>query len=178
MMVWVDLETTGLDPVIDHILEVGIEITDDDLNFVERYALQVKAPPLALLAMDQWCKTTHTDNGLLSTMGMAWSLKAAEDKLIETMDTFFAEPPKPPICGSSVHFDRAFLTAHMPRFMARFSHRNIDCSSVKELAARWSPHLDGHIDRPTAMAQHRALPDLADTIAEAKFYKDHIFNRR
>jgi len=171
---WVDIETTGLDPLKNTILEVAIIITDGHLNILEEAPpVSIWQPEEVLVGMDDWCFKHHGDSGLIEEC-MESDIKMAEaDKLL----AFFVEEfnnggnyNKMPMGGSSVHFDRMFIQEHMPKLFKAFHYRNIDVSTIYELSRRWYP--DMIADTPTA---HRALDDIRGSINFMKGYRDTIF---
>lgn len=174
-LAWVDLETTGLSPDRDVILEVGIMITDGDLNWLGSHQHVVQHNPgiLNFVDADAWVRKTHADSGLLNLVLVGTPLSQVEDILVGVIEQTFPDT-QPPMCGSSVHFDRAFLARHMPRLEAKFHYRNIDISTLKELAKLWQPDLDSERDLQP-LKRHRVMDDLDDTIGEAKYYRDRIF---
>ncbi len=178
MMVWVDIETTGLDPTNGLILEVAIVATNNQL--VE-YACASAIVPHTPDTLDStfWettAKDMHETSGLLDICRAA----AAQPRHINTIDSMFrdfldrfAKTKEHPMCGSSVDFDRRWLQAHMPNTHDWFHYRNIDVSTILELAKRWRPSLVERA-RPNVKA-HRALDDIRASIAELRTYRDHQF---
>jgi oligoribonuclease len=169
MMAWVDCETTGLDAHKDLLLEVGIIITDDFLNVLDRksYSLYHAA------ARDRaggYVQEMHDVSGLWSdckTKGVA--VAAAELWLLEWL-TGYVEPDAAPMCGSTVHFDRAFLKVNMPKLEDHFHYRNIDVSTVKELARIWNK-VAFDLRPDDEIKFHRVIPDIEASIAELHHYK-------
>lgn len=176
MMPWVDIETTGLDADWDDMLEIGLAITTDDLVLVFKTSFVIKQ--LSPRVMPELVLNMHTKNGLLADVPFGVTMAAAEAELVEVMERFFhgGGIAPAPMCGSSVHFDRAFLKRVMPRLEACFHYRNIDTSTVKELVERW-PVPAGNAKRPVPLKLHRVDPDLTDSIAEMRFYKELLFDR-
>lgn len=167
VLVWVDLETTGLDPVKDDILELGFLITDS--RGVEKarasWVLRYTKP------LEGWPLEQHTKSGLLEECQRS---PFAEHDLIEIVPEFlnaFYEPRKVPMCGASVHFDRAFLRQHMPEIEKWFYYGNLDVSSIEKVAQLWYPELPKWEDR----GLHRVDPDNEDSVAELLYYRDNIF---
>lgn len=175
MIVWVDIETTGLDPHRETMLEIGMVITDDRLVRIDHRDFVIAPYDRdAIKKMEPAVREMHTKNGLLDEVKSRIAVDRAtvEKELIEFMNGVLGSE-RPPMAGSSVHFDRSFLRVHMPLLEARFHYRNIDISTVKELAKRWKPIVVS--DRPTPLARHRVYPDLLDTIGEAAYYKRFFF---
>jgi oligoribonuclease len=171
-LVWMDLEMTGLDPDADTILEMAILITDADLNVVaEGPSIAVHHDEAVLSSMNDWCKSHHGASGLTarvrqSTIDMA----DAEAMALDFVRRHVPERASP-LCGNSIHQDRRFLVRHMPRLEAYMHYRNIDVSTVKELARRWYPHLTP----PAKKSAHLALDDIRESIAELAYYRRTVF---
>ena len=167
MLNWVDIETTGLDAKKDAILEVAIVVTDDDLNELASKSIVVMpnvSHSMLMSLMDDYVREMHMRSGLIEVLHRGPGPEQAEQALIK----FLAEnSEKSPMCGSSVHFDRAFLKEQMPELEKCFAYRNIDVSTLKELVKRWSPSLEFKIDDKP----HRALPDIRASIAELRHYR-------
>jgi len=169
-LVWIDMEMSGLEPDTDHILEVALIVTDKDLNLVEEGPVLVVHQSDAVLdAMDNWNKGTHGKSGLIdkvkaSTLGDA----DVEAQMIEFMKRHVGER-KSPMCGNSICQDRRFLARHMPKLEAYFHYRNLDVSTLKELAARWRPELKDGFKKAN---NHTALADIQESIEELKYYRD------
>ena len=165
-----DLEMTGLDPEVDRIIEIATIITDSSLNVLEEGPVFVIQQDQALLdGMDEWNVTHHTASGLLDRIksdGIDQNL--AEAKTLEFIKQF-VEPGKAPLCGNSIGQDRRFLVKYMQSLEAHLHYRNIDVSTVKELALRWRPELVGQIEKK---GNHRAIDDIRESIEELRFYRD------
>jgi oligoribonuclease len=172
-LIWIDLEMTGLDPDNDLIIEIATVITDKNLNILaEGPVIAVHQSDAALAAMDEWNQKHHGDSGLIERVKQS-SISAAE---AEAQTLAFLKQWLPaktsPICGNSIGQDRRFLYRYMPELEGFFHYRNLDVSTVKELAARWAPQLrDGF----TKKAAHRALDDIIESIDELKYYRQHFF---
>jgi len=171
-LVWLDMEMTGLDPDADRIIEAAIVITDSQLNVVaEAPVLVVHQPDAVLAAMDEWNKTTHARSGLIDKVKSSVLTEVAvEDRLL----AFLAQhvPGKTsPMCGNSICQDRRFLARHMPRLEAHFHYRNLDVSTLKELAKRWKPDLAKGL---TKHGKHEALADIYESIEELKYYRENF----
>ena len=171
-LIWIDLEMTGLDPATDVILEAVAVVTDGDLRELAASPEFVIHQPEAVLAgMNDWCIEHHGRSGLTrASRESTTSLAAAEDQLLAFVASH-AQPGASPLCGNSVHMDRAFLARHMPRLEAHFHYRNVDVSTLKELVRRWYPDLP-RFDKPEA---HRALDDIRQSIAELRYYRERLF---
>ena len=172
-LIWIDLEMTGLDPDNDLIIEIATVITDKNLNILaEGPVIAVHQSDAALAAMDEWNQKHHGDSGLIERVKQS-SISAAE---AEAQTLAFLKQWLPaktsPICGNSIGQDRRFLYRYMPELEGFFHYRNLDVSTVKELAARWAPQLK---DGFTKKAAHRALEDIIESIDELKYYRQHFF---
>jgi oligoribonuclease len=171
-LIWIDMEMSGLNPDADRILEVALVVTDAHLRTVaEGPVLVVHQPDAVLDAMDVWNKSTHAKSGLIEKVKAATLSEAeAEARLI----AFLAEhvPPRAsPMCGNSVHQDRRFLARHMPALEAYFLYRNLDVSTLKELAKRWKPEIMAGLAKH---GKHEALADIYESIEELKYYREHF----
>lgn len=185
MIVWVDLETTGLDYAVDEILEIGMYATDDQLRKLNGMSVVLGITPrgLGLVNGDPFVKQMHTDNLLLGELGDPIEdvrVAEIEDEFLKWLGSLRdwpsndgVEPGTVPMGGSNPQFDRNFLRRFMPRVEAWFHYRNVDISAVKELAERWAPDVAKY--RPTGEKNHRVMSDIDDTIAEAGFYRSVIF---
>jgi len=171
-LIWIDMEMSGLNPDTDRVLEVALVVTDPQLNTVaEAPVLVVHQADAALDAMDDWNKSTHGKSGLTDRV-KASALSEADVE--ERMLAFLSEhvPPKvSPMCGNSVHQDRRFLARHMPRLEAYFLYRNLDVSTLKELARRWKPDIMAGLAKH---GKHEALADIYESIAELRYYREHF----
>lgn len=171
-LVWIDLEMSGLDPETCHILEIAAIITDGDLNILaEGPDLVIHQPEPVLAAMDEWCTRQHGQSGLSDAVRASTvSLADAEAQTLALVREH-CPPGKSPLCGNSIGHDRRFLIRYMPALASALSYRNIDVSSIKELARRWYPGLQ----TPTKRETHRALDDIRESIAELRFYRERVF---
>lgn len=169
-LVWVDLETTGLNPDSDRILEIGVIVTDSALNEVVSLSRVLFTEDLVLQSMDPWCVETHAANGLVDACRNSVCTRPQSERDILDVVSAFADPRTASICGSSPHFDRAFLRRHMPALESWFHFRNLDVSTVRQLVALWSPERAW----PIPAIAHRALPDLRASIAELRHYREAI----
>lgn len=172
-LVWVDLETTGLDPESRVVLEIACLVTDKDLNELgDGVDLVVHQEGHAIGQLDPWCVKQHAASGLLeASRTSTTSLAQAQDETLAYVKRHCLSK-KAPLCGNSVCFDRRFLMRHMPKVEAYLHYRNVDVSSIKELARRWRPEV---VEKLTKTARHRALDDLRESIAELRLYRDAFF---
>jgi len=166
------MEMSGLDPDTDKVMEVALIVTDSQLNTVaEGPVLVVRQADAVLDRMDDWNKATHGKSGLVTRV-KASTLTEADVE--QRMIAFLAEhvPPKmSPMCGNSVHQDRRFLARHMPALEGYFLYRNLDVSTLKELAKRWKPAIMAGLVKH---GKHEALADIQESIAELKYYREHF----
>jgi oligoribonuclease len=171
-LIWIDMEMSGLDPDANKVLEVAIVVTDANLNVVaEAPVLVVHQPDTVLNSMDSWNTSTHGKSGLTDRVRAS---RLTEAQVEATMVDFLsAHVPAgvSPMCGNSVHQDRRFLARYMPRLEAYFLYRNLDVSTLKELARRWRPELLGGLVKA---GKHEALADIHESITELRYYREHF----
>ena len=171
-LIWLDMEMSGLDPEVCRVLEVAVVITDKNLNTVaEGPVLVIHQADAVLDAMDSWNKNTHGRSGLIDKVKAS---TLTEDHASAQLIEFLAHHiPKgvSPLCGNSVHQDRRFMVRYMATFEAYFHYRNLDVSTLKELAARWAPEVKKSFVKKT---MHTALADVYESIDELKHYRDHF----
>jgi oligoribonuclease len=175
MLVWMDLEMTGLDPRTDVIVEIATLITDDDLEIVaEGPDLVVHVPEDALTGMDPVVVDMHTRSGLLEQIRSSEvTLEDAGNQTLEFIRAHVPEPRTVPLCGNSIGMDRRFLAAYLPEIEEHLHYRSVDVSSIKELARRWYPEeLSGLTKKSSA---HRAMDDIKESVAELRFWREHVF---
>ncbi|NND73993.1 MAG: oligoribonuclease [Ilumatobacter sp.] len=175
MLVWMDLEMTGLDHTSDVIVEIATLITDDELEIVaEGPDLVVHATDEQLAAMDPFVVEMHTRSGLLDQIKASTiTLEQAGAETLEFIKQHVPEPMTVPLCGNSIGTDRRFLAAYLPEIENHLHYRSIDVSSVKELVKRWYPDID--IQRPRGQGLHRALDDIRESIRELVYYRTAVF---
>jgi len=172
-LVWIDLETTGIDDRSSHILEIASIITDKDLNVIaEGPDLVIEQPDQILETMDPWCIDQHGRSGLTdASRNDGIPLGVAEAETLRFVQ-FHCLRGMAPLCGNSIGFDRRFLMHHMPSLNNYLNYRNVDVSSIKELVRRWHPAaLEGIEKRAT----HRALDDIRESIEELRIYRAQLF---
>jgi oligoribonuclease len=170
-----DLEMTGLDPTRNVIVEIATLVTDDQLEIVaEGPDLVVHQPPEALAAMEDLVREMHTRSGLLPAI--AASTISLADAGAHTLDFIKEHVPAPrsvPLCGNSIGTDRRFLAAYLPDIESYLHYRSVDVSTLKELAVRWAPQV---VDTaPKKESTHRALDDIRESVAELRWYREHLF---
>lgn len=171
-LVWLDMEMTGLDPDRDRILELAMVITNSQLEVIAESAVwAVHQSDAVLDGMDDWNKKTHGKSGLIERV-KASVLGEAEVE-VQAIDFLKRYVPqgKSPICGNSICQDRRFLARHMPKLEAWFHYRNLDVSTLKELARRWAPEIAKGVKKG---GKHEALADIYESIEELKYYRANI----
>lgn len=171
-LIWVDLEMTGLDPETDRIIEVAMVVTDPDLNVLaEAPVFAIHQSDEILNGMDAWNKGTHGRSGLIDRVKASNVTEAmAEDALIEFLGQYVPKG-KSPMCGNTICQDRRFMAKTMPKLEAYFHYRNLDVSTLKEIARRWKPEL---VDGFKKMQKHTALADILESIDELRYYREHF----
>jgi oligoribonuclease len=172
-LVWIDLEMTGLKPDTDVIIEMATIVTNSQLDLVaEGPVIAVHQPPQVLDAMDDWNKRTHGASGLIQRVrDSKWTMAMAESRTLEFLRAL-VEPNSSPMCGNSICQDRRFLARYMPTLEKFFHYRNLDVSTLKELARRWAPHIMGGFAK---QGEHKALADIQESIRELAYYREHLF---
>lgn len=172
-LIWIDLEMTGLDPDTDHIIEIATIVTDSDLNeLAEGPVLAISVPDAALDGMDEWNTRHHNASGLVERVkNSPYTAADAEAQTVEFLQQW-VESGASPMCGNSICQDRRFMARHMRQLEAFFHYRNLDVSSVKELAKRWAPSVAKGVAKQSA---HLALSDIRDSIDELRHYREHFF---
>jgi len=171
-LIWIDLEMTGLEPDHDTIIEIATIVTDANLNLIaEGPSLAVHQSDAALAAMDEWCTRQHGQSGL--TQRVRDSKVSERDAELQTLAFLQLHVDKgaSPMCGNSIGQDRRFLNKYMPELEAFFHYRNLDVSTLKELARRWKPEV---LESLTKKGSHLALDDIRDSINELSHYRQHF----
>jgi oligoribonuclease len=175
-LIWIDLEMTGLNPDVDRIIEMAVIVTDSALNVVaEAPVIAVNQTQALLDGMDEWNKRTHGASGLIERVrNSSVTESAAERQMLDFLSRYVPQK-RSPMCGNSICQDRRFLARTMPALEAWFHYRNLDVSTLKELAVRWrSDIVSGFVKRAT----HRALDDVRESIEELKYYREHFLMLR
>ncbi|MDO4247753.1 MAG: oligoribonuclease [Neisseria sp.] len=169
---WLDMEMTGLNPEQNKIIEVAMIITDADLNVLAQSEVYViHQSDEVLNGMDEWNTATHGRTGLTQRVRDSRLTEAeAEQKLLDFMSAWIPEKASP-MCGNTIHQDRRFMVRYMPKLEAYFHYRNLDVSTLKELARRWHPAVaKGVVKR----GSHQALDDILESIEEMRYYREHF----
>jgi oligoribonuclease len=174
-LVWLDLETTGIDDRTSAILEIATIVTDKDLeHLIEGPNLVIHQPEAVLRAMDAWCDKQHGASGLtVASRRSKVSLSDAEAETLAFVRKHCLRGTAP-LCGNSIGFDRRFVMHHMCKLNGYLHYRNVDVSSLKELVRRWCPDAPGAIEKRST---HRALDDVRESIDELRFYRSVLFER-
>ena len=171
-LVWIDMEMTGLSPDTDRIIEVALVVTDGNLEMVEEApVLVVHQPDSVLDGMDKWNTSTHGKSGLIDKV----KASALDEAAVQAQMLEFLKQHVPartsPMCGNSICQDRRFMARWMPQLEDYFHYRNLDVSTLKELARRWKPDVANGIKKH---GKHEALADIQESIAEMKHYRDNF----
>ncbi len=168
-LIWIDLEMTGLSPERDVIIEIATIVTDADLNILaEGPVLAIHQCDAVLGGMDEWNTRQHGGSGLTERVRSSSVTSRAAEQATLNFLADWVPAGKSPMCGNSICQDRRFLARHMPRLEAYFMYRNLDVSTLKELARRWYPDVFAGFSKKSS---HLALDDIRDSIAELKYYR-------
>jgi oligoribonuclease len=172
-LIWIDLEMTGLDTTTDAIIEIATIVTDGQLNILaEGPVLAIHQPDVVMNAMDAWNTRQHGGSGLTERVRKSTlNEQMAESQTIEFLAQY-VPPNSSPMCGNSICQDRRFLARCMPELERYFHYRNLDVSTIKELAKRWSPNI---LSGFTKGGSHLALDDTRDSIRELQYYREQLF---
>jgi len=172
-LVWIDLEMTGLDSQRDRIIEIATVVTDSALAIVaEGPVLAIHQPFEVLDAMDDWNKTTHAATGLLARVRTSTIDAAEAERRTLAFLAQHAQEGASPMCGNGICQDRRFLAREMPTLERFFHYRNLDVSTLKELARRWAPDVFAGLKKTSV---HLALEDIRDSIKELEYYRRTLF---
>ncbi|MDN5843610.1 MAG: oligoribonuclease [Alcaligenaceae bacterium] len=171
-LIWLDMEMSGLDPEKERIIEIAMVVTEADLTLVAQAPVLVIHQSQALLdAMDKWNQSTHGKSGLIAKVQASRLSEAqAEEQLLSWLADY-VPAGKSPMCGNTIGQDRRFMVKYMPRLEAYFHYRNLDVSTLKELALRWKPEVYRSFNK---QAKHEALADILESIDELKHYREHF----
>lgn len=171
-LIWLDMEMTGLSVEENVIIEVAVVITDTHLNIIaETPSYVIKQPESELKKMDKWNVSTHTKSGLLEKVRESTNTIAqVEEKLLKFIKKYTYKGQSP-LCGNTIHQDRKFVVKYMPKLEEHLHYRNLDVSTLKELAKRWYPSIyTGFVKHN----KHEALADIHESINELKYYREHL----
>jgi oligoribonuclease len=172
-IVWVDCEMTGLEVTIDEICEIGVVVTDGELNMLDAgLQLVIKPSDAALSNMGEFVTQMHTDSGLIQEIPKGITIAEAEQQVMEYIKQWVTEERTAPLAGNSIGTDRMFLNRQMPQLDKFLHYRNIDVSSLKELSRRWFPRV--YFQLPKKTGNHRALADILESIQELRYYRKAI----
>ncbi len=171
-LIWVDLEMTGLNPDEDTIIEIATIVTDANLEILaEGPVFAIAQPESVIEGMDEWNTKTHGESGLVRRMREEGvTMAEAEARTLEFVRQYVPER-KSPMCGNSICQDRRFMAREMRELKSYFHYRNLDVSTLKELAQRWKPEL---LDQFEKKGAHTALADIRESIEEMRFYRQHF----
>ena len=173
-LVWIDCEMTGLDLGADALIEVAALVTDWDLNVLgDGVDVVIKPPAEALDQMIDFVRSMHETSGLLAELDSGTTMAEAEEQVLAYIREHCPEGSRPPLGGNTVATDRAFLARDMPTLEGFLHYRNVDVSSIKELARRWFPR--AYFSSPAKLGNHRALADIQESIEELRYYREAVF---
>ena len=171
-LIWIDMEMSGLDPEKDVVLEVAVIITSAQLEVVaEAPVLVVHQPDSVLDGMDDWNRSTHGKSGLTQRVRESVLTEAQVEEQMVAFISQHVPQNVSPMCGNSVHQDRRFMLRYLPKLEAWFHYRNLDVSTLKELARRWKPEL---LNGLAKHGKHEALADIQESIEELRYYRQHM----
>jgi oligoribonuclease len=171
-LIWIDLEMTGLNPERDRIIEIATVVTDANLNLIaEGPVIAVRQPDEVLETMDEWNRRTHGASGLIERVKASTIDEKEAERLTLDFVSRYVPRNRSPMCGNSICQDRRFLARYMPELESWFHYRNLDVSTLKELAARWRPELAAGLSKKNT---HRALDDIRESIEELRYYRERF----
>ncbi len=170
-LVWIDCEMTGLDLAADALIEVAVLVTDGELNVLgDGVDVIIKPTDEALAQMGEFVTEMHQKSGLLDELAQGVTLEEAEAQVLAYVRSHVPEARKAPLAGNTIGTDRAFLARDMPTLEGHVHYRNVDVSSLKELAKRWYPRI--YFTSPSKSGNHRALADIRESIEELRYYRE------
>jgi oligoribonuclease len=173
-LVWIDCEMTGLNPDTECLVEIAAVITDTELNVMdEGIDLVIKPRAGTIEAMGDYVRKMHTDSGLINEFEDGLELEDAETQVLEYIKKYIPTAKTTPLAGNTISTDRLFITKYMPKLDDHLHYRNIDVSTIKELAKRWYPR--AYFQAPKKDGGHRALADILESIEELKYYRQSVF---
>jgi oligoribonuclease len=170
-LVWIDCEMTGLDLGTDALIELAVLVTDPELNVLgDGVDIVIKPPADALAQMSDFVTEMHRNSGLLELLPDGVALAEAEAEALAYIRAHVPDVRKAPLAGNTIGTDRTFLARDMPELESHVHYRNVDVSSLKELAKRWYPRI--YFTAPTKSGNHRALADIRESIEELRYYRE------
>ncbi|HEU5484119.1 MAG TPA: oligoribonuclease [Microlunatus sp.] len=173
-LVWIDCEMTGLDLTADELVEVAVLVTDAELNVLgDGVDVVIKPSDQALAQMGDFVRTMHATSGLLDLLAGGTTMGDAEEQVLAYVREHVPDARKAPLAGNTIGTDRAFLARDMPTLEGHVHYRNVDVSSIKELARRWFPRI--YYNSPAKSGNHRALADIRESIEELRYYREVLF---
>lgn len=173
-LVWIDCEMTGLNPDTECLVEIAAVITDTELNVMdEGIDLVIKPRAGTVEAMGDYVRKMHTDSGLINEFEDGLELEDAEAQVLEYIKNYIPTAKASPLAGNTISTDRLFISKYMPKLDDHLHYRNIDVSTIKELAKRWYPR--AYFQAPKKEGGHRALADILESIEELKYYRQSVF---
>jgi len=171
-LVWLDMEMSGLSPDTDRVLEIAVVVTDAQLDLIaEGPVVAVHQSERVLAAMDAWNRGTHARSGLTERVRQSNHSESDAEALVLAFLAQHVPAGKSPMCGNSICQDRRFMARWMPRLESYFHYRNVDVSTLKELARRWKPDAVRSFEKHS---RHEALADIYESIAELRHYRAHL----
>jgi oligoribonuclease len=172
-LIWLDMEMTGLNANENVILELAVIITNSNLEIIatsQSYAIY--QPDIELNKMDKWNKSTHSKTGLINRVKKSsYNITEVENEILALVNQYTFKNTTP-LCGNTIYQDRKFVAKYMPKFEEYLHYRNIDVSSIKELAKRWYPNIYNGFKKHN---KHEALADIIESINELKYYRENLF---
>ncbi|WP_156759613.1 oligoribonuclease [Microbacterium karelineae] len=173
-LVWIDCEMTGLDTAVDELVEIAVIVTDFDLTVLDPgLQIVIKPSDAALENMGEFVTKMHAASGLDAEIPQGVPLAEAERRVLEYVKRFVPQERKAPLAGNTIGTDRMFLAKYMPQLDGYLHYRNVDVSSIKELARRWMPRV--YFQSPEKNGGHRALADIRESIRELRYYRRAAF---
>lgn len=174
LIVWADCEMTGLNPEVDELVEVALFVTDYSLQVRDQgVSVVIRPSDRAFEQMNDFVRDMHRTSGLLEDLPHGLTLSAAEDTLLEYLQSHLPQPGQAPLAGNTIATDRAFIQRYLPRVHGHLHYRNIDVSTIKELARHWYPKTFFHA--PEKNGGHRARADILESIRELQYYRRVVF---
>lgn len=174
LLIWLDAEMTGLDPAVDELVEVAIQVTSYELEPIDKgFHVVIKPSESSLESMGDFVRQMHTDSGLMDEIPQGVSVAEAEQMVLDYITQHVPQPQTAPLAGNTIGTDRAFLQRYMPRVHDHLHYRNIDVSTIKELARHWYPK--AYYQAPEKNGGHRAPADILESIRELAYYRKVVF---